>query len=286
VAWRTFGLNELPVADEPPQPPDAPDTGRDGWLVMAYPLPEDLASVAWLPGTIRYVPRRFVRYFIDLRTSPEAYLAGLSSATRSSLGRQVRKFSKASGGSIEWREYRSPDELMEFQALARRIAARSYQGHMGIGIPDGDDWLEHVRGRAAEGKVRACLLFSKGRPVAYLYCPFDRGVLTYMFMGYDPENAKLSPGSVLFWLALERWFGEPSCLYFDFAGEERAGTEQKRRLATGRLACGNVWFLRRSPKNALTVALLSVFDRAYLAAVVLLASAGLLGRIKRLVRRA
>ena len=284
VAWRTFSLVELPVKEGLPLPTGAPDSGRDGWLVLAHPLPGDLAPLTWLPGMIRYVPRRFERYFIDLQMSQEAYLAGLSSSSRSSVRRHARKFSKASGGTIDCREYRSPEEMTEFYGIARAIAARTYQEHMGASLPDEEKWVEHMCNRAANGMVRAYLLFLKGRPVAYLYCPFEHGVLKYTYMGYDPRDSSLSPGSVLLWLALERWFADSSCWYFDFAGQERAGTEQKRRLATGHLVCGNVWFLRRSLKNTLTVVILSSFDRAYLAATVLLERWGVLSRLKKLLR--
>ena len=78
------------------------------------------------------------------------------------------------------------------------------------------------------GKRRA-----PAEPIAFLYCPLEQGVLEYRYMGYDPDFAELSPGSVLLWQALEQSFADPACRFFDFAGGERKGTEQKRRMATG-----------------------------------------------------
>jgi hypothetical protein len=74
---------------------------------------------------------------------------------------------------------------------------------------------------AAGGQVRAYLLFDGERP--YLYCPVQGDVVIYRYLGYDPDYARMSVGTVLQWLALEELFREARFRMFDFT-EGESGT--------------------------------------------------------------
>jgi CelD/BcsL family acetyltransferase involved in cellulose biosynthesis len=72
--------------------------------------------------------------------------------------------------------------------------------------------------------------------------------LIYAFLGYDPEYASFSVGTVLQWLALEYLFEERSFRFFDFTEGQ---SEHKKLFATDSVQCANVFFLRSSLRNVL-----------------------------------
>ena len=105
--------------------------------------------------------------------------------------------------------------------------------------------------------MRGFILFHQDRPVSYLYCPIDNGVLIYAFLGYDPEYMNLSAGTVLQWLALEYLFEERSFRFFDFTEGE---SEHKKLFATHSVQCANVFFLRSNLRNKFLLHSQKAFD--------------------------
>jgi len=65
----------------------------------------------------------------DLSGSFDQYMVAFSGKTRSGLRRKLRKFAQISGGTIDWRQYRTPQELPIFFDLARTVSAKTYQEH-------------------------------------------------------------------------------------------------------------------------------------------------------------
>src|SRR5690606_34882583 len=99
--------------------------------------------------------------------------------------------------------------------------------------------------------VRAFLLFDGTRPVSYLYCPVIDGVLLFSYLGYDPDYAPQSVGTVLQWLALESLFGEQRFRKFDFTEGE---SDYKQLFATDSVDCSHLLFLRRTWTNRCALA--------------------------------
>jgi CelD/BcsL family acetyltransferase involved in cellulose biosynthesis len=73
-------------------------------------------------------------------------------------------------------------------------------------------------------------LFHSNRPVAYAFCRIDAEIITYTLVGYDPSFAKVSPGTVLLVLIIERLFAERRFRLFDFGG---MASDYKAFFATG-----------------------------------------------------
>ena len=82
--------------------------------------------------------------------------------------------------------------------------------------------------------VRAFLLFLGDRPAAYVYCSCRNGVVSYDYVGHDPEMNALSPGTVLQYKILEHLFEDAALRIFDFTEGEG---EHKALFATGRRLC-------------------------------------------------
>jgi CelD/BcsL family acetyltransferase involved in cellulose biosynthesis len=216
---------------------------EQGFLFRSLPVSTPVPRYAVTRNAVRYVPQQFNRQSIDLTMGYEAYLRTFSSKTRSTLQRKVRRFADLPGG-MEFRVYRSPEELGEFHAAARSVSALTYQERLyGAAIPDGAEFIAEMRRLATADSVRGYLLFLGGKPVSYLYCPIDRKRLIYAFLGYDPHYAKHSPGTVLQMLALSDIFGEQRFAQFDFTEGEG---EHKRLFSTYSVPSANVYFLRRT----------------------------------------
>ncbi|MGP1352980.1 MAG: GNAT family N-acetyltransferase [Parasphingopyxis sp.] len=237
----------------PPLPPAA-----DGYFLTSLPEGQ-LASLTERHGDmIALVRQRYARRYADLSGSFDDYLATFSGKSRSTLRRKVRKFAKLSGGDLDFRTYRTQDEMAEFHDLARRLSTKTYQEKLlDYGLPDDAEFVSDMMRAASRDQVRGWLLFADGKPVSYLYAPADGDTLVYAYLGYDPEWSRHSPGTVLLMEALRQIIDENRFRRFDFT---EGDGEQKQRFATGKLDCADLLLLRKSFANRALVAALSGFD--------------------------
>ena len=211
------------------------------------------------PGMLAFVRQRYTRRFADTAQSFDAYLATFSGKSRSTLRRKVRKFTEASGGALDIRTYRTPDEIAEFQELARRVSAKTYQEKLlDAGLPDDPESKAEMIRAAAKGEVCAWLLFVENEPVSYLYAPADGDTLIYAYLGYDPEWARHSPGTVLQIEVMKQIIEEGRFRRFDFT---EGDGQHKRLFATDGVACVDLLLLRKTPGNYLLAGALTAFDR-------------------------
>ncbi|MCB1734737.1 MAG: GNAT family N-acetyltransferase [Gammaproteobacteria bacterium] len=280
---RSIDILTPKLPDEAMKPPtDGLLSDSQGFLIRAMPLEGELPAITPMGDFLRYVPLQYLHSHIDLTMSFEDYQQKFSSKTRATLNRKVRKFAQHCGGELHWKAYVSRDDMDEFFRHARAVSARTYQERLlDAGIPGSDSFIANARTLADEDRLRAYILFDGDRPVSYLYCPVHASVLIYAYLGYDPDYARLSVGTVLQWLALESLFAEGKFRAFDFTEGQ---SDHKRLFATHQQQRGNVYFLRHTIGNRLLVSahhrtdLLSAwfgnqFDRF-----------GLKARIKRLIR--
>ncbi len=263
-----------------------PDTGLPdgavGYLLRSVPLAAPLPRLTVQDGLLRYIPAQYPRHYIRLEGRPEDYLAAFSARTRSTLLRKVRRFAEFSGGTILWREYRGADELMDFHSQARAISVRTYQEKLhDAGLPADERFLARMRGLAEQGQVRGYLLFHGERPIAYLYTPQRGETLVYQYLGFDPDYATHSPGTVLQWLVIEHLIEEGMVRWFDFTAGDGA---HKRLFANGSRWCGDVFLLRASLWHRLLLHAHAGFDDLGRKAGEMLEQRGLKTRLRRWLR--
>lgn len=216
-------------------------------IARSQPVPAPLPRIAVAGSNIRYVPRQYQRYYIDLRSSFADYLKKFSSKSRSTLSRKVRKFTELCGGQLHWQQFRIPEEMVEFHRLARELSQKTYQEKLlDEGLPESQEFVQEMIRLAAQDSVRAYLLFFQNRPVAYLYCPVETGILRYAYQGFDPELWKSSPGTVLQYLALQSLFEEQKFMFFDFTEGEGP---TKQLFATGSVQCADICYVRLNLRN-------------------------------------
>jgi CelD/BcsL family acetyltransferase involved in cellulose biosynthesis len=271
-----------PGATLPPNWRDIAPLGEaEGYLIRGLPIESarGLDDGAWYVRTLRTYPR----HLVDLTTGYDAYMAKFSAKTRSTLKRKLRKFQDLSGGTLHWERFRTKEELAAFLPRARELSAKTYQERLlDAGLPQDAAFTAEAYDLASRGAVYAYLLYLSGRPISYLYLPVERGRVIYAYLGYDPEVAEHSPGTVLQLLAMEHLFAEPGLTVFDFT--EGAG-QHKQLFATHAIECADVLLLKpMSP--ALTLARThALFSRAETVLSATLDRVGLKKRIKQLIRR-
>ncbi|OYY89346.1 MAG: GNAT family N-acetyltransferase [Sphingomonas sp. 28-66-16] len=235
------------------------DRAAHGYAITSLPADRRDAMAYAGGGMIAFVRQHYTRHYVDLSIGFDAYLAGLSGNTRSSIRRKARKLAEVSGGSLDIRRFRTPDEIAAFHDVARRISLRTYQERLlGGGLPDDEAFLRSMATQAAADSVRAWLLYVAGEPAAYLYCPINGGVVRYDHVGHDPAFNDLSPGGVLQMEAMRDLFAEERLRRFDFT---EGDGQHKRQFATGGIGCIDLLLLRASLANRVTTMALGGFDR-------------------------
>jgi CelD/BcsL family acetyltransferase involved in cellulose biosynthesis len=215
----------------------AADPGRCH-LFPSYPVAEAPPALRIVDGRLVYTPKTFPNYVVDLSLPGgfDEYLGRFSSKTRSTLKRKVRKFAEASpDGKLEWRTYRSADEMAKFLPVAASISERTYQTRLlDCGLPTTPAFRERALDLARRGLAYGFILWLGDRPAAYVFCERRHGVVSYSFVGHDPALNALSPGTVLQYLLLEYLFADADARIFDFTEGEGA---HKALFSTGRELC-------------------------------------------------
>ena len=275
---QPFDPTASTVAIPPPGPEFA--DGVDLVLRSGVLLPHHLPLVYRTKDYICYVRNQTSNYYIDLGGSFDDYLKQFSSKTRSTLLRKVKHLS----GSMECRCFRTADEALEFHRLAREVAVKTYQEKLFDGaIPASVEFLEKMRGLAESDCFRGFILSSAGKPVSYLYLPIHDDTLIYGYLGYDPEYAKESVGTVLLYMALERVFAERRFRYFDFTYGE---SQSKKLFGRASFLRGDLYFFRRSVRNIVAVYGHVLLDQFSTSLGRILDAIGLRQKIRKLLRRA
>lgn len=281
VRRRVFTLDEIRNAVAEPELPDLPASAA-GYLVANIPQACTEGSVVRRDGWLTSCLKSYLRCYIDMAGDFEAYTAKFSGKTRSGIRRKAKKFAKEAGG-LDVRSYSTPDEIETFFKLARPVSAVSYQERLlDCGLPKEPRFIERATVAAEAGAIRAFLLFANGAPVSYLYCPVENDVLQYAYLGYDPDFAHLSPGTVLFWTALEQLFAERRYSAFDFT---EGDSEHKKLFSTHQVPCSLQLILRPTWKHRSVLAAHRGANTVSSGLVQALDRLGLKPRIKRWVRR-
>ena len=275
-----FDLSDDP--DEPRPPFDRLRRDIDVIVTRSHPMRETVPVVSAHDGILRYVFSRYTRFHTDLSGDLDTYLAKFSAKSRSTLKRKVRRFVEL-GPGCEMRAYKRSEEMAEFHRLAREVSALTYQEKLlDAGLPTEAEFLDELIGMARADSVRAYVLFLLGKAIAYLCCPVVNGVLLYSYLGYDPNHAELSPGTVLQYLVFESLFEEKRFRAFDFT--EGQG-EHKKFFGTQATACADICYFPATMSARFWIGLHRTFDRGSIWAAAVLDKVGLKSRLKRFLRR-
>ncbi|MGQ0659366.1 GNAT family N-acetyltransferase [Sphingosinicella sp.] len=258
LARRTLSLDEA-LGGALPALPDLTD-GEQGYFVTALPAALVGPLTAGRRALKPFVRQRYRRSYARLDQDFDTYFADFSAKSRSTCKRKLRKLAERSGGALDLRCYRTEDEIGVFYALARGLSAKTYQERrLGAGLPDGPQALAGMRALARADRARGWLLFVADRPVAYLWAPAEGLTLIYAYLGYDPDFADYSPGTVLQLEAMRQLMEERRFRLFDFT---EGDGQHKRLFATDGVDCVDLLLMRRTPGLLATGFMLAAFDGA------------------------
>lgn len=267
---------------EPRLPDLAAREGPDGLRILS--LPQSL-----LPNVRQAYPRHIVaamqayrRHYIEMDGTYEDYLGKFSGKTRSTLRRKQRKLIDSYGEGFEIAEFRTAEAMPGFFAEAAPLSRQTYQARLlDAGLPEGSEAVAAAQVLAAADRLRAYLLRIDGKAIAYLYLPVEGQTVIYAYLGYDPEWAGWSPGTVLQMAALERLFGEYRFRYFDFTEGEGA---HKALFGTRWVDACSFYLLRPTLSNRLLAASLGALDGTVAITKAALVRSTLAPRLRRMLK--
>jgi len=258
-------------------------SGAEVVYLASLPTTERLPRLCFRKHWVRYVPARIGRHYIDLEGTFQDYLRSFAAKQRNNLTRPVRRFIEASEGTVDFREYRHPDDMSAFYEAASPVTVKTFQHRLlKSGLPQSDDFRRKLLELAELDKFRGYVLFHDKSPIAFGYCLSQNDILTYQVSGYDPDFRQYSPGTLLLYYMLERVFAERRFRIFDFGTGDAF---YKSFFSTGVAPCAVVYHFAYTPKN---LAFLGAHLAAWListAIVKTLSALGIRDFVKKAFRR-
>ena len=280
LATIGWSLEDL-VTGRMPEFPQG-DLARDGYRILSAPQSGLAQLQQRFPGHVLGGLQTYRRYYIDMAGSYDDYLARFSGKTRSTLKRKARKLAKESGGELDITEYRNPAEIDAYLEAALPLSRQTYQARLlDAGLPDTPEARAEMIGQASRDALRCYVLRLQGEPIAYLHLPVAGQTLVYAYLGYSADHARLSPGTVLQMVALERLFAEGRFRWFDFTEGEGA---HKAMFGTDHIEACSCFLLRPGVGNRLLLGSLDLFDGSIATARRLAEGGGALAKARSLLR--
>ncbi len=259
-----------------------PALGPHGLRVLSAPSNAMPSIAAHFPQHLIGGRQDYRRHYIDMAGSYDDYLARFSGKTRSTLRRKGRKLAKEIGDAYRLTEHRTPVEIERFLDAAIPLSAKTYQARLlDAGLPDTPQARAAMLEAAEDDRMRGFLLHGLDGPIAYLSLPISGQTLVYAHLGYDPDWARLSPGTVLQMEALERLFAEERYRYFDFTEGEGA---HKAMFGTDSAECASFVMLEPTAANRALLGARAGFDVVVEQAKSLAERSGALARVRSALR--
>jgi CelD/BcsL family acetyltransferase involved in cellulose biosynthesis len=116
----------------------------------------------------------------------------------------------------------APDETVMWMQRALEIENLGWKCRSGgsvISVPGMSEFfIRQALQLAAWGQLELAFLQCGGRPIALCYGQSAKGVFHSAKVGYDPRYARYSPGQLLRYFLLERFYAEPGRAAIDFLG--------------------------------------------------------------------
>lgn len=240
--WTAF-----PVFLRHPHLPSVSRSDLDGVeavCIPGFPASRNFPALQFPPGMIQYVIWSDTRFLIPISETFNAYLLSRSRNTRSKLNQKLRHWRALTGGEAVIQEFRGAIQMGEFYSIASPLSKKTWQGKLGSGLEEVDRPEELLR-MAAANQARGYILFCRNRPAAFELCYVQGTTMVTSQTGFDPAYAEYSPGTVLFYLLLEKLFAEGEMEFLDLM--EGTPFPYKASFVTLRVPSMRLLYLRRSP---------------------------------------
>lgn len=263
-------------------PPDQLPADAVGYCCRQTALDRFPVGVTRFGPWLCYVPRRERLYFVKLSGNFAGYLGLRSAKSRYNLKRSVKQFQDRNLTPI-LEVFSAPEEMAGFHQTAATISRQTYQSQLlHSGLPDSASFRASMEEKARQGEARGYVLKDQGEAIAFAWCTSKGTRLTYDVIGYLPQHAQSSPGTVLLYLILEDLFRLGRFEIFDFGIGEAA---YKSAFATDQLNFSDAYLFRNSLRHRLLVSLHWNSERFSAAVGAWLERKGLKKKIRALIRR-
>ncbi|MDZ7618844.1 MAG: GNAT family N-acetyltransferase [Patescibacteria group bacterium] len=150
---------------------------------------------------------------LDVHGDWNAYRLTWSRRHRQQMARHAREL--ASLGRVELRllDQLPAEEVERWLSVGFEIEDRGWKGREGTSVGRTPGmfafYLEQARELARQGELVLALLMVNEQPIAFAYGMCAKGVYRSYKVGYDPEFSRYSPGQMLRYHLLERFFHDP-----------------------------------------------------------------------------
>lgn len=288
-SWRPHLLVADPLNFGVADWPDAPEVMQaalpadvDGFLCRKVNVQRFAPGIGRYGEFIYYVQYHDVLHYVEIAGSFDDYLKRFSTKSRHNLARSVRHFIARDPQRNSCETYTTPDEMARFQHEAAAISQHTYQTRLlGSGFRSDAASLQDMVAKAERGDARGYLLRDGERAIAFAWCRRKGDSLVYDTIGYLPECAKLSPGSVLLYLILQDMFSTHRYSMLDFGPGEG---QYKSMFGTGQYEFEDVYLLRRTLRHRLLVSAHYRLGNLSSDVGAMLERHGLKKKIKKLIR--
>jgi len=222
--------------------------------------------------------------FIDMPGSFADYVAQLGSRSRQSLLYSQRKLLRDMADDVRCECFHTVDSVDRFVADAVAVSRKTYQWTLlGLGLRDQQGLGAMLRRDAEHGWMRSFILYCRGAPVAFMLGSQHGDCYYYDDVGYDPDFARWSVGSVLQMYVLEALYEQSDPpKTFDFS---TGYGEHKGRFGNRARSEANVLVFPATLQNRWLVSAYRVNESLGNYAKNLLERVGLKGTMKRFIRR-
>jgi hypothetical protein len=173
-------------------------------FLWKYVEESDLIAKVFRP----YQPRPAApRPVLRLEGTFQQYMGKFNSKHRNTINRRIKKLREGAFGEMRFVRYDSLDEAAAFLEQAIEVSRKTYQWtRFGRGLSAIDKVRKRMMFAAAHGWMRSYLLFCGGEARAFLLGFQYGGRFVLDEMGFDPDLARYSVGTVLQMLTVEDLF--------------------------------------------------------------------------------
>jgi hypothetical protein len=222
--------------------------------------------------------------FLNLPGTYDEYLAQLGGRSRQSVQYSERKLERDMAGQVRCECFETAAQVDRFIADAAAISRKTYQWRLlGLGLRAADELKGQLSHAANAGWLRSYILYCNDTPVSFMLGNQYRGCYYYLDVGYDPEFARWSVGTVLQLKVLKDLYSRGTRpTRFDFS---TGFGEHKARFSNASRSEAHVLLLPRTPGNRVWAGTYVGLERGSRKLVAFLDRIGVKKRVKRLVRR-
>jgi CelD/BcsL family acetyltransferase involved in cellulose biosynthesis len=181
---------------------------------------------------------------IEIGHDWDAYQATWSGNHRHQMRRMAVRAKKEGGTTLVALRDVRPDQVESLLRRGFAVECRSWKGERGTAVLKSPKAFEfycrQARQLAEWGQLQLTYLELGGRAIAFEYGWNAKGVYCSPKVGYDEEFRRLTPGQLLRYELIERFFADPDQRLFDFGGPlaDAAAKWSTGTYSIGRLVVG------------------------------------------------